>query len=594
MNDFMAWLDEFRRRRGRPLRVLHIGNIANNAYINATIQRRYGIEADVICYDYYHVMACPEWVDHEFTGAIDANLPDWWSTSLGGWKRPPWFAQGPTALCVAYLAAYRGGHRGKAIRLWRELERSCRALAAPNPRRRSVPSALAPLIAGIRARASSALASIKARASIKRYDLPLGWQPTLRGTLAVLVVRSLLQLGREIRGYVPTRSAGPWESARAGVHSAGTPAAVTIGAEQARLGPAELEKRLRSMRFAEIYARELPDVQKAVRDADLAYVETVAGGWRELMCQYDIVQGYSIDGYIPLYNGISRYAAYEHGTLRTIPFDPTLVGRLCRLAYRHAAAVFVTNVDVLPSTEKLSLDQASVVRLPHACDDRDILGVRAANPTCRPRADGVITFLAPARHHWSSGGPSLEKGNDLLIRAAARLYAEGARFEVILMEWGQDVDRTRDLITNLGCEAVFRWVPPKNKRELWKAFLEAHGVLNQFRIPGIGGVDFEALTLGCRLITRVDAVVLERFFGVGPPILAASTDEEIAGQMRRVIADPDDHEGIGRRSRDWAQGCHSSERVVALQAAAYQRMLGDATAQPLTGVVAARSPEHTP
>jgi len=29
-------------RLGRPLRVLHIGNIANNAYNNARIQRQYG------------------------------------------------------------------------------------------------------------------------------------------------------------------------------------------------------------------------------------------------------------------------------------------------------------------------------------------------------------------------------------------------------------------------------------------------------------------------------------------------------------------------------------------------------------------------
>jgi len=64
------WLREFQRREGRPLRVLHIGNIANNAYINAKIQRRLGIDADVCCYDYYHVMGCPEWEDADFTGDV--------------------------------------------------------------------------------------------------------------------------------------------------------------------------------------------------------------------------------------------------------------------------------------------------------------------------------------------------------------------------------------------------------------------------------------------------------------------------------------------------------------------------------------------
>ena len=55
------WLSDFREAEGRAPRVLHIGNIANNAYLNAKILNRRGFECDVICYDYYHIMGCPEW-----------------------------------------------------------------------------------------------------------------------------------------------------------------------------------------------------------------------------------------------------------------------------------------------------------------------------------------------------------------------------------------------------------------------------------------------------------------------------------------------------------------------------------------------------
>src|SRR5215510_1061414 len=76
-------LAEFERRKGRKLRVLHIGNIANNAYNNAKIQRQRGIDADVLSFDYYHIMACPEWEDAEFLGKIeDDNFPDWWAVDL--------------------------------------------------------------------------------------------------------------------------------------------------------------------------------------------------------------------------------------------------------------------------------------------------------------------------------------------------------------------------------------------------------------------------------------------------------------------------------------------------------------------------------
>src|ERR1700734_3394677 len=93
----LAFIEKFERVRGRPLGVLHIGNIANNAYNNALIQRRFGIEADVICYNYYHVMGCPEWEAASFDGRIDSLFPDWWATELGGWQRPDWFVQGPVA-----------------------------------------------------------------------------------------------------------------------------------------------------------------------------------------------------------------------------------------------------------------------------------------------------------------------------------------------------------------------------------------------------------------------------------------------------------------------------------------------------------------
>lgn len=91
-----AWLADFERSTGRPLRVLHIGNIANNAYNNALIQRQRGIDAYVLSFDYYHIMATPEWEDADFSGDIgDDFFPDWWAVDLKGFERPRWFIAAP-------------------------------------------------------------------------------------------------------------------------------------------------------------------------------------------------------------------------------------------------------------------------------------------------------------------------------------------------------------------------------------------------------------------------------------------------------------------------------------------------------------------
>ena len=105
-------ISNIERDLGRPLRILHIGNIANNAYINAKIMRSYGIEADVISIDYYHIMGCPEWeegVIENLEGTQDN--PDWGKTRVSNFQRPQWFTQAPYGLVLFYLNSKTKGYK---------------------------------------------------------------------------------------------------------------------------------------------------------------------------------------------------------------------------------------------------------------------------------------------------------------------------------------------------------------------------------------------------------------------------------------------------------------------------------------------------
>ncbi len=119
------FLKRFRRACNRPLRVLHIGNAANNAYVSASIQRGWGIDADVLAMDDYSAMASPEWQDVGFRGAVaNEDRPDWKSIDLHGFKRPAWFVQGPTDACIRYLLARTGKpSSASGLRRWLNFER---------------------------------------------------------------------------------------------------------------------------------------------------------------------------------------------------------------------------------------------------------------------------------------------------------------------------------------------------------------------------------------------------------------------------------------------------------------------------------------
>jgi glycosyltransferase involved in cell wall biosynthesis len=74
----------------RPLRVLHLGNVANNGYLNAKLLRREGVEADALC-DEWHMISQPEWEDApiEWNGG-DPEAPLMGAAAAAGWRRPEW------------------------------------------------------------------------------------------------------------------------------------------------------------------------------------------------------------------------------------------------------------------------------------------------------------------------------------------------------------------------------------------------------------------------------------------------------------------------------------------------------------------------
>jgi hypothetical protein len=133
-----SWLKRFERENGRPLRVLHIGNIAANGYLNAKFQRSIGIDADVLNIDYRHVMAFPEWEDADLKHHhVDDFDPKFHPEDRANFQRPDWFIYGniyqateevraryqkigPLARALAPLRIFLQRVRG---RLGRELQR---------------------------------------------------------------------------------------------------------------------------------------------------------------------------------------------------------------------------------------------------------------------------------------------------------------------------------------------------------------------------------------------------------------------------------------------------------------------------------------
>jgi glycosyltransferase involved in cell wall biosynthesis len=655
-------LNAIEERLGRPLRVLHIGNIANNAYNNACIQRQYGIEADVLSYDYYHVMSTPEWEDAEFTGDIDANAPNWWGTSLKGWRRPDWFVQGPASSCLQYLRARRFGWRRLQKLLWLYLEARCLGYVRYMAKLKGQPIPPMPARLGVAIKLAEGLGiahgpalkvSDAALGAIRALILPAprmieGASPVLpAGTTATAMdhapasvarrfARKAELLGRAISRLCletfilpglrdPERQGrlASWWLGRQKANGGADRETILAEMDGEPTGTAQLRKlasdgmyRLRAtsasinfrltrflsrcvgfllveeanklksynssidtvdrdisfIKLFEINKRDFLNASIEDRENFIEYYSKFAAQFYRIFELYDIVQAYSVDGCLCLINGHQKFVSYEHGTLRDLPFGDDFYGIVTRLSYHASAAVFVTNSDVLPSVARMGLDPARVVYLPHAFDDRKLVDFRRENPDLQPPRSPPVIF-SPTRQHWKDKSGSWTKGNDILFRAAARVAREGHDFRLHLVAWGQEIDDSKALIEELGLTAKVVWLPTMKKRELWAAYCRAHAVADQFTLPALGGVGFEAMALGRRLISAIDVDQLQLFFGQAPPCLSANTIEQCAAQLLKVVTDADDAAGLGFAAQEWMREYHSAERIVALQARAYKNLI---------------------
>lgn len=538
------WLRDFERTHGRPLRVLHIGNIANNAFYNSSIQRLRGIDAYALSFDYYHIMACPEWEDSNFSGDVgDPFFPDWWSVDLKGYKRPRWFASGPLDACIRYLLAETAGKRG-ARWLWRALNFE-RWLLSHRGRLRDL--------------------------TLRGIAWLTGYTPSYPGNPANAILLRLVggkTHGVGVRIFGKT-ALGDWLRFRGRrlLRAARTAHLAEDAGRHLRLTHrAAARARARGERMLREIGRD-----DAAVDLDWFFVWWWHPYFKLLLKRFDIVQCYATYTAMPFVIGHKNYVAYEHGTIRSIPFAANTEGRMCMASYRAAPSVMVTNLDNLEAAEKMGLDPSRVTCLPHAFDSDKLS--RFAMTASRPAAGQPVTFVTPSRQHWVDGDPGMAKGNDRVFAALKLLKQRGYRCALRAIAWGNDLDASRRLVAELGIEDMVEWLPTMKKQEVWLECTRAHAVIDQFVIPAFGGITFEAMMLGCRVITRVDEKRAAEFFGETPPLCNCETAEQIADWMARIADDPADAAGIGRRTQEWMQRYHSADRIVALQVKAYRRLV---------------------
>jgi glycosyltransferase involved in cell wall biosynthesis len=443
------------------LRVLHVGNIANNAYLNAKLLRRAGVEADALC-DEWRIFCQPEWEDAELEGDFDADerLDP---RAAAGWKKPDWV-----------LRSQAGGS------------------GSPRLQR------------------------------LKERLLLLGELPGLIGRRQWL--RPAYEPLRPVLGH----HLGVFDLAR-------------VSGWKRRL-------------------------------------EQLVGSLDALFQTYDIVQlNGAYPAFIPL--GLPRipYVAFEHGTMRELPFEDSARGRLLALGYRMSSKAIITNPDVIEQARTLGINDKCAF-IPHPLDETKYCP-GPSQLRAEVERDGFdFMVLCPSRHDWHI------KGMDRLLRGFAEFVrSQRPRALLLLFDWGQEVERSRALTRELGIEGNVLWSHPLPKLRLIDAYRAADVVCDQFLLGTFGAVAPEAMACGRPVVMAFDPALHDWCFPVLPPVVDARTAEQISAELGRLAADDEARGAIGQAAREWVENHHGWRIAVDRQLAIYEELVKDVHGQAVIG-----------
>jgi glycosyltransferase involved in cell wall biosynthesis len=232
------------------------------------------------------------------------------------------------------------------------------------------------------------------------------------------------------------------------------------------------------------------------------------------------------------------------GDINLTPFAETVPGFMTRAAYLRADGIFSLGF-YAATIERLGLQSKTVYlplvnSAPELKEDRaEIEKIRAA---WQKGPGPAFCVLGACRQNWRW------KGNDILLRAFAGLDWPEAR--LILINWGQDLDKTKELVRDLNLSDRVIWEPVSSRPRLRQKMMAADVVCDEFVMSGFGTAIVESLLAGAPVVSYPTPP--DYFKGQPPPPILIADDAETITRHLASLRDETMRCDLKAKSRNWA------------------------------------------
>lgn len=161
-----------------------------------------------------------------------------------------------------------------------------------------------------------------------------------------------------------------------------------------------------------------------------------------------------------------------------------------------------------------------------------------------------IVIIYHARHIWLSFVDEFSsKGNDVLFRGIAEYLQQGGsrKVGVITLEYGPDVDASKDLIDSLGLTQHVLWLPLSPRKDIMSIMPLADLGANCFSHSWLtGGVLYECIVSGLPVLQKRESFIPNVF-----PVLESNSVSDVADWLFRWDTDRDEIKRRAEAAKSW-------------------------------------------
>lgn len=484
---------QMQKKNRKKTKILHIGNIANNAYLNAKILNESGkYNCDVLVPDYYHIMGSPEWEDAKLTESVDEFFPNWKKCNLEGFKRPEWFSNGPRIYAIKYLL-------NKNIK----------------------DSFLAKIFMSI-------FSLLNSRSFFgKAFNI----------FLKIITIIYYKFFSR----HDPIKNKFYDEMCNTFFHD-----------------------------FINLFPHRIKELNFFER---LFFSYKQLGEIKDLCEKYDIVHAYGTDPIWPYVSNISNYISYEHATIRYLPFQKSILGRLVAVSYAKSKHVVITNCDSNKYAKLLKVKNFSFV--PHPINERWVnykYGKSLRNKLEKQLNSDFILFHPP-RQHWEDWrklqkvknyriDPAWYKGNDIFYEGFAKFVEKTkSNSSIVCVNWGASVKKSKSLQKKLKIYDRVLWIDPVSCFKMTDYVKSADILVDQFWVGAFGSTLPKAFQNGIPGMCNINEKDHKWCLDEMPPALNAKTVEDVYSLLLKSYNNRTWLKKIGLIGKDWYEKYHSNKVI---------------------------------